>query len=70
MTLIACAWSALDSALPGGGVSATLGTTGNSFVDLATQALNFSQASFSYQANLAVFNVVNQTNQTALNLIG
>jgi len=63
------ALTATNTALPGGGVTATLGTTGNSFVDLAAQALNFSQASFSYQANVATLKAVNQTNQTAINLI-
>jgi flagellar basal body rod protein FlgC len=64
------ALTATNTPLPGGGVTATLGTTGNSFVDLATQALNFAQASFSYQANVATFKAVNQTDQIAINLIG
>src|ERR1700735_2127802 len=47
------ALQATDTAQAGGGVSSTLGTTGNSFVDLTTQAISLSQASFSYQANAA-----------------
>jgi flagellar hook protein FlgE len=63
------ALQATDSAAPGGGVTANLSNTGSSFVDLATQALDFSQASSSYQANVAVLRVADRTTQTAINLI-
>jgi flagellar hook protein FlgE len=63
------ALQATDTSLSGGGVTANLSNTGSSFVDLATQALNFSQASNSYQANIAVFRAADQTTQTAINLI-
>jgi flagellar basal body rod protein FlgC len=63
------ALQATDTAQADGGVTATLGTTGNSFVDLPTQAVSLSQASFSYQASAATLSVVNQTTQTAINLI-
>ena len=53
----------------GGGVAANLSNTGSSFVDLATQALDFSQASISYQANLSVLGVTNKLNQTTINLV-
>ena len=58
-----------NTSQPGGGVSATLSNTGSSVVDLATQALNFSQASISYRANLEVLGVTNKLNQTAINLV-
>jgi flagellar basal body rod protein FlgC len=62
------ALQANNSALPGGGVDSTIGTTANPD-DLITQAVDFNQASISYQANIAVLSAVNKTNQTAINLI-
>ena len=63
------ALQATNTAQNGGGVTSTLGNTGSSLVDLATQALDFSQASLSYRANLETLSVINKTNQTAINLI-
>jgi flagellar basal body rod protein FlgC len=63
------ALQATNTAQAGGGVASNLSNTGSSFVDLATQALDFSQASISYQANLATLSVTNKVNQTAINLV-
>jgi flagellar hook protein FlgE len=63
------ALQATNTAQPGGGVTATLSNTGSSFVDLATQAVNFSQASLSYQANIETLRVANKVDQTAINLV-
>jgi flagellar basal body rod protein FlgC len=62
------ALQATNNALPGGGVDSTIGTTANPD-DLVTQAVDFNQASISFQANVAVLSAVNKTNQTAINLI-
>ena len=63
------ALQANDTALPDGGVTASLSNAGSSSIDLASQALDFTQASNSYQANIAVFRAADQTTQTAINLI-
>jgi|GEM_PF-5313806 hypothetical protein len=62
------ALQATDTAQAGGGVGSSLGPKGGA-IDLATQAIDFTQASLSYQANLATLRVADQTNQTAIDLV-
>ena len=61
------ALKAVNTAGPTGGVSSSLATGGSSY--LAVNAVAFSQASISYQANVAVLKAANKTDQTAIDLI-
>jgi hypothetical protein len=61
------ALKAVNTAEPDGGVSSSLASGGSS--DLAVNAVAFSQASVSYQANVAVLKAANKTDQTAIDLI-